>query len=75
MTIKQVLSDISALPPSDQLRVVQEIWDRLPKEVGTELSSAQQAELGSRWADYKADPSTALTEDEFRKRIRNARGR
>jgi len=75
MTLEQVINDISALPPSDQLRVVQAIWDRLPKDVGTELSAAQQAELDRRWAEYKADPSTALTEDEFRERIRIARGR
>ena len=75
MTIEQVLNDIAALPPSDQLRVIQAIWDRLPEGVGTELSATQQAELDRRWADYKADPSTALTEDEFRARIRIARGR
>ena len=75
MTIEQVLNDISALPPRDQLRVVQTIWDRLPKGVGTELSVAQQAELDRRWAGYKADPSTALAEDEFRERIRIASGR
>lgn len=75
MTLEQVMNDISALPPSDQLRVVQLIWDRLPKDIGTELSSAQQAELDRRWTEYKADPSKALTEDEFRERIRNARNR
>lgn len=75
MTIEQVINEISALPPSDQLQVVQAIWDRLPKEVGTELSAAQQAELDRRWADYKEDPFAALNEDEFRERIRIARGR
>ena len=75
MTLEQVINDISALPPHDQLRVVQAIWDRLPRDVGTELSAAQQLELDRRWAEYKADPSTALTEDEFRERIRIARGR
>ena len=74
MTLEQVINDIFALPPSDQLRVVQAIWDRLPKDVGTELSETQQAELDRRWAEYKADPSIALTEDEFRERIRIARG-
>lgn len=75
MTVEQVLNDISVLPPNDQLRIVQAIWDRLPKEVGTELSSAQQAELDRRWAQYKADPSTAITEDEFKERIRVALNR
>ena len=75
MTVEQAINDISALPPSDQIRVVQAIWDRLPKDAGTELSAAQQAELDRRWAEYKADPSSALTEKEFRERIRIARGR
>lgn len=75
MTVEQAINDISALPPSDQLRIVQAIWDRLADGVGTELSDSQRAELDRRWAEYKADPSTALTEDEFRERIRAARGR
>lgn len=75
MTVEKAINDISALPPSDQLRIVQAIWDRLAEGVGTELSDSQRAELDRRWADYKADPSTALTEDEFRERIRAARGR
>ena len=75
MTLEEVINDIAALSPSDQLRVVQAIWDGLSKDIGTELSSSQQAELDRRWAEYKSDPSTALTEDEFRERIRIARGR
>jgi len=71
MTVERVINDISALPLGDQLRVVQAIWDQLPKEVGTELSVAQQAELERRSSEYKADPSSALTEDEFKERIRN----
>ncbi|MBX3419280.1 MAG: addiction module protein [Pirellulaceae bacterium] len=74
MTIEQVLKDVSALPPSDQLRVVQAIWDRLPEGVGFELSAAQQAELNRRWAEYQANPSSDLTEEEFRERIRIPRG-
>jgi putative addiction module component (TIGR02574 family) len=75
MTVEQAINDISAMPPSDQLRVVQAIWDRLPDGVGTELSDLQRAELDRRWAEYKANPSTALSEEEFRERIRVARGR
>ncbi len=75
MTVEQVINDISALPPNDQLRIVQAIWDRLPKDIGTGLSVAQQAELDRRWVEYKSDPSSALTEAEFRERIRIARGK
>lgn len=75
MTVEQAITDISALPPSDQLRIVQAIWDRLPDGIGTELTDSQRAELDRRWAEYKAKPSTALSEEEFRERIRVARGR
>lgn len=75
MSIDQVIDDISALAPSDQLRVIQAIWDRLPPGAGTDLTASQQAELDGRWAEYQADPSTALTEFDFRERIRFARGK
>lgn len=75
MTLEQVITEIAALSPSDQLRLVQEIWDRLPKDVGIELTPGQQAELDRRWAEYKHDPSTALTEKEFRERVKMARDR
>jgi putative addiction module component (TIGR02574 family) len=75
MTLEQVINEASALSPTDQLRLVQEIWDRLPKNVGTELTNAQQSELDRRWSEYKNDPSTALTEEEFRERVKVARDR
>ena len=75
MTVEQAIIDISALPPNDQLRIVQAIWDQLADGIGTELSDSQRAVLDRRWADYKADPTTAISEEEFRERIRVARGR
>jgi putative addiction module component (TIGR02574 family) len=75
MTVDQAIDDISAIPQNDQLRIVQAIWDRLADGVGTELSDSQRAELDRRWAEYKADPSTARSEEEFRARISAARGK
>ncbi len=75
MSLEQVISQVSALSTTDQLRLVQEIWDRLPKDVGTQLTLAQRLELDRRWSEYKNDPSTALTEEEFRERIKTARDR
>lgn len=75
MTLEQVISEVSALSLTDQLRLVQAIWDRLPKDVGTQLTPAQQLELDQRWSEYKNDPSTALTEEDFRERVKKARGR
>jgi putative addiction module component (TIGR02574 family) len=62
MTLEQVLNEISSLTPSEQLKIAQVIWDKLPNDLGTDLSAAQQAELDRRWDEYKRDPSAALTE-------------
>jgi putative addiction module component (TIGR02574 family) len=75
MTLEQVLNEISALTPSEQLKIAQVIWDKLPGDLGTDLSVSQQAELDRRWDEYKRDPSVALTEEEFKERIRTARGK
>jgi putative addiction module component (TIGR02574 family) len=75
MTLEQVLNEISSLTWSDQLKIAQAIWDRLPKDFGADLSAAQQAELDRRWDAFAKDPTTALTEAEFRERMRAARGK
>ena len=73
ITLEQVLSEISSLTPSEQLKIAQVIWDKLPNDLGTDLSAAQHAELDQRWDEYKRDPSAALTEEEFKDRMRIAR--
>jgi putative addiction module component (TIGR02574 family) len=73
MTVEQAINDISALPPSDRIQIAQAIWDGLGDHVGTAPEPAIKAELERRWAKYKADPSSALTEEEFRNQIRDAR--
>lgn len=75
MTLEQVLNEISSLTPSERLKIAQVIWDTLPSGLGTDLSAAQQAELDRRWAEYKKDPSTALTEAEFSRELRVGFGR
>jgi putative addiction module component (TIGR02574 family) len=56
MTLEQVLHEITSLTPSEQLKIAQLIWDRLPDDFGTDLSAAQQAELDRRWTEYKKIP-------------------
>ena len=75
MTLEQVLHEISSLTPSEQLKIAQVIWDRLPDDFGIDPSPAQQAELDRRWTEYKKDPSSALTLEEFTERMRVARGK
>lgn len=75
MTVEQMISEMASLSPREKLLVVQAVWDALPWDVGTELTSHQEAELERRWGSYKADPSTALTEDEFRQNVKDRRGK
>jgi putative addiction module component (TIGR02574 family) len=72
MTAEQAISDISALPIDDQLRVVQAIWDRLPETSTLSLGDDARRELERRVAKYTADPSTLMTEDQLRARMRSS---
>lgn len=73
MTVEQAISNIEQLPLEDQLRVIQEIWDRMPQKAGTALTDRQRAELDRRLANYREDPDSSLTESQFREQVRNAR--
>ena len=72
MTVDQAISSITSLTPKDQFRVVKAIWDNLPEEFGTELSLPQHEDLDRRWEEYKSDPSSALSKDDFREQVRLA---
>ena len=73
MTVEQIISNINALTPSDQLRVVNAVWGLLPDDVAAILPD-QEAEIhNQRWQDYLQDPSSAITEDEFRKTLSESR--
>ena len=72
MTAEQAISDISALPFDEQLRVVQAIWDRLPASTTLSPSDDAQRELKRRVARYTEDPSTLMTETQLRERMRSS---
>jgi putative addiction module component (TIGR02574 family) len=72
MTVEQAISDISSLPFDDQLKVVQAIWDRLPESSTLALSDAARSELARRVANYTADPTTLMTENQLRARMRSS---
>ncbi len=73
MTIEQAISQISALPVDERIRIIQAIWNGLPEDAGTSLTPEQAAELDRRWTGFQANPDSALTEEEFRRQIREAR--
>ena len=72
MTAEQAITDISALPFDEQLRVIQAIWDRLPESSTLTLSDDAQRELSRRVAKYTADPSTLMTETQLREKMRSS---
>ncbi len=72
MTVEQAISDISALPVDEQLRVVQAIWVRLPESSTLTLSDDAQKELNRRVAKYTAEPTTLMTETQLRERMRSS---
>lgn len=74
MTVEQAISVISALPVEEQLRVVQAIWDRLPESATLTPSDDARRELERRVAKYTTDPSTLMTEEQLRDRMRASKG-
>ena len=73
MNVDQTISDLSALPIGDRLRVVHAIWDSLPDDVDLTTTPAQQAELDRRLTAHRSDPSTAISHDELMRRIQSRR--
>jgi putative addiction module component (TIGR02574 family) len=75
MTFEQIVSSINSLSPADQVRIVNAIWDRLPDDVGGILPDEETAVLKQRWQQYLADPSSAVSEEEFRTELNERRDR
>lgn len=73
MTIERTISNISSLPLDDQLKIVQALWNQMPADAGTSLSDDQRSELARRMDSYRKNEASALTEDQLRQQIRDAR--
>ena len=69
MNIDQAISDLTALPIGDRLRVVHALWDTLPDDVDLPPTPAQQAELDRRREAHRTDPSTAISHEELMRRV------
>ena len=75
MTYEQILTGIDALSPFDQIRIVNAIWDKLPDDVGGILPNDESAILNERWQRYLDNPSSAMTEEEFRALLKEKRAK
>jgi putative addiction module component (TIGR02574 family) len=71
--IAQTLTELTALPIQDRLRVVESLWDSIPADTAVEVSPEQRAELQRRIAARERSPEQLLTWDEVLDRLRDSR--
>jgi len=71
--IAQTLTELTALPIEDRLRVVESLWDSIPAASPVEVSPAQLAELQRRIAAHQRSPAQLITWDEILHRLRDGR--
>jgi len=71
--IAQALTELTALPIHDRLRVVESLWDSIPPDSPVEISPDQRAELQRRIAAHERSPGQLLTWDEVLDRLRDSR--
>ena len=66
--------DVQDLPVRQKLELVDELWLSMAPELDTlEASEPEQELLDERWAAFIQDPESAITLDEFRKRMKAQR--
>jgi len=73
MTIEKTISRIAQLSVSEQLQIINSVWDNMGDGAATELSDSQRRELDRRMDKYRQDPKTAMTESELREKLKARR--
>ena len=64
------------LSPSEKLQLVQDLWDDLAADPeSVPIPEWQKQELDRRAANLKANPASALTWEEVKRRVRSRHGR
>ena len=71
--ITQTLTELTALPIHDRLRVVESLWDSIPADLPVEISPDQRVELQRRIAAHERSPEQLLTWNEVLNRLRDSR--
>ena len=65
MNTEQAISHISSLPASEQIQVINAIWDGLPEDVSDLMPTSEKAIPKERLAEYNAKPSNLVSEAEL----------
>jgi putative addiction module component (TIGR02574 family) len=62
--------EIQALSASEKLELVDELWASIGNEVEeSEVTDEEKRILNERWERYLRDPSSALSLEQFRKKV------
>lgn len=68
------LAELLKLPADERAELAMALWDSLTdqeREAELELGPEERAELDRRWAEHLADPGSAISWDEFRRKLRD----
>ena len=67
--------NVQDLPVRQKLQLVDELWLSMTPELDSlEVSEDEKSLLDERWAAFLQDPNSALTQDEFQRRMKALRG-
>jgi putative addiction module component (TIGR02574 family) len=61
MNLDQTLSELTSLPVTDRLRVVESLWDSIDAEAPVSVSPEQRAEIERRIQSHETNPGELLT--------------
>lgn len=71
MNLNETLSELTALPVSDRLRVVESLWDSIESDAVVAPSPEQREEIKRRVEAHAANPAQLLTWDQVLDRLRD----
>ena len=72
MDINETLSELTALPVPDRLRVVESLWDSIESYTPVSISPDQRDEINRRVKAHEANPDVLLTWDQVLDRLRTS---
>jgi putative addiction module component (TIGR02574 family) len=68
--VNQTLSELTALPVADRLRVVESLWDSIEPDTPVALSPEHRDELNRRVRAHETNPDELLSWDQVLDRLR-----
>ena len=72
MNINETLSELTSLPVTDRLRVVESLWDSIESDTPVSISLEQRDEINRRIEAHEANPGELLTWDQVLDRLRKS---